>query len=205
MKILTIDFETYYDAQFSLSKLTTEEYIRGEEFEVIGVAVQIDDGEPQWFSGTHEEIKLFLGQFDFEQNIAVAHNAAFDAAILRWHFGISPRKWIDTLSMARALHGTEVSGSLAALAVYYSLGVKGEEVIHTKGKHRADFNSKELDRFAQYCCNDVELTFALLQKLIPTFPMFELDLIDLTVRMSSEPSLLLSVEVLTEHLKEVQN
>jgi len=205
VKILTIDFETYYDAQFSLSKLTTEEYVRGEEFEVIGVAVQINDGEPQWFSGTHEEIKLFLGQFDFEQNIAVAHNAAFDAAILRWHFGISPRKWIDTLSMARALHGTEVSGSLAALAVQYSLGVKGEEVIHTKGKHRADFNPEELDRFAQYCCNDVELTFALLQKLIPTFPMFELDLIDLTVRMSSEPSLLLSVEVLTEHLKEVQN
>lgn len=39
MKSLTVDFETMYDKYFSLSKLTTEEYIRDELFEVIGVAV----------------------------------------------------------------------------------------------------------------------------------------------------------------------
>jgi len=52
MKILTIDFETYYSREFSLTKVTTEEYIRGEQFEAIGVAVQVDDGKPEWFSGT---------------------------------------------------------------------------------------------------------------------------------------------------------
>ena len=34
-QLLTIDFETYYDKDFSLSKITTEEYVRSELFEVI--------------------------------------------------------------------------------------------------------------------------------------------------------------------------
>jgi hypothetical protein len=46
--ILTIDFETYYDREFSLSKMTTEEYVRDDRFEVIGVAVKVDDGETVW-------------------------------------------------------------------------------------------------------------------------------------------------------------
>jgi DNA polymerase III epsilon subunit-like protein len=136
MHILTIDFETYYDQEFSLSKLTTEEYIRGDEFEVIGVSVQVNDGEPKWFSGTRSETKKFLEGYDFPSHLALAHNAMFDAAILSWHFGICPRGWLDTLSMARAVHGTEVGGSLAALAQHYAIGVKGEEVIAAKGLRR---------------------------------------------------------------------
>ena len=64
MQILTIDFETYYDSKFSLSKLTTEEYIRSPLFEVIGVGVKVNDSDPQWFSGTHAEIKKFLQSLD---------------------------------------------------------------------------------------------------------------------------------------------
>ena len=40
MKILTVDFETYYDREYSLLRLTTEEYVRSDKFEVIGVAVK---------------------------------------------------------------------------------------------------------------------------------------------------------------------
>jgi len=40
MNLLAIDFETYYAKDYSLSKLTTEEYIRDPRFEVIGVAGQ---------------------------------------------------------------------------------------------------------------------------------------------------------------------
>lgn len=56
---LTIDFETYYDKKFSLSKLTTEEYVRDSNFEVIGVSVQINDNEPEWCTGSFDEIKSF--------------------------------------------------------------------------------------------------------------------------------------------------
>jgi hypothetical protein len=43
MNVITIDFETFYSQKFSLSKMTTEEYVRDSQFEVIGVAVRVDD------------------------------------------------------------------------------------------------------------------------------------------------------------------
>ena len=119
MTILTIDFETYYDRAFSLSKLTTEAYIRDELFETIGVSVQEDDSSYSrntWFSGTEKETREFLNQFDWENSLTVAHNAMFDMAILNWRFGIKPARIADTLSMARAIHGTQVGGSLTTMA-----------------------------------------------------------------------------------------
>ena len=55
--MVVIDFETYYSKEFSLSKITTEEYIRSPQFEVIGVCVKEDDGPVEWITGTLEEIK----------------------------------------------------------------------------------------------------------------------------------------------------
>ena len=204
MKIITIDFETYYDRDFSLSKMTTEEYVRGDEFEVIGVAVKDGDGETEWCSGTAEEIKLFLDKFDMGSNLVLAHNAMFDAAILTWHFDIRPRGWLDTLSMARALHTIEVGGSLAALAQHYSLGEKGTEVVNALGKRRADFLPGELARYGEYCKNDVELTYKLFNLLSHQFPKSELRLIDLTIRMFSEPKLRVDVSSLRLHLESVR-
>ena len=61
MNIITLDFETYYDSKtFTLKKQTTEEYIRDPKFQVIGVAVKVNNGETDWASGTHKEIKTFL-------------------------------------------------------------------------------------------------------------------------------------------------
>ena len=204
MKIITIDFETYYDKDFSLSKLTTEEYVRDEKFEVIGVGVK-DGHEPAvWCSGTDEEIKAFLDSFEFDKHLVLAHNAIFDAAILTWHYGISPRGWLDTLSMARAIHTTEVGGSLAARAKHYEVGEKGNEVILAIGKHRADFTPEALEAYGGYCCNDCDLTYYIFQLMSHQFPQKELRLIDLTIRMFSEPVLRLDVEGLRRHLLVVQ-
>ena len=112
MTILTIDFETYYDKAFSLSKLTTEEYIRDKRFEVIGVAVAKDGSAPSWFSGNHKEVGEWLVQFDWANSLACAHNAQFDGAILSWIFNIRPKGWLDTLCIARAKHGVDAGGSL---------------------------------------------------------------------------------------------
>ena len=91
MNILTIDFETYYARDFSLTKVTTEEYVRDDRFEVIGVAVKVNDGETEWASGTHEQIAGWLKGFDWANSMALAHNALFDMAILNWHFDIRPK------------------------------------------------------------------------------------------------------------------
>ena len=206
MKVMTIDFETFYSQEYSLTKMTTEEYVRGEEFEVIGVSVQVDDGEPQWFSGTMSDTEEWLRQFDFENNFALAHNAAFDAAILTWLFERKPKKWLDTLSMGRALHGSEVGGSLAVLAEHYGLGVKGTEVINAKGLRRTDFPADQLARYGEYCKNDVALTYKLFQAMIDSgFPVSELTLIDLTIKMYSDPVLVLESSVLAKHLEHLQH
>jgi DNA polymerase len=189
MGILTVDFETYYSSTYSLSKITTEEYLRSSEFEVIGVSVAVDDSDPVWFSGTHAKIKNFLEGFPWSDSIAVAHNAMFDMAILEWHFGMRPKRIVDTLSMARALHANEVSGSLKALVAHYSLGEKGNEVMRALGKKRMDFSPEELAAYGSYCCNDTALTYQLFTCLAVDFPVSELRLIDLTVRMFTEPVL----------------
>jgi DNA polymerase len=204
VQLLTIDFETYYDKEYSLSKMTTEEYIRSPTFETIGVAVQVNDGEPQWFSGTKAQTKRWLDKFDWANSIALAHNAMFDMAILNWHFGISPKMIADTLCMARAIHGSSVSVSLKNLAELYKVGVKGDEVINALGKRRIDFTNEELEAYGSYCRNDVRLTYDLFSLFANDFPPVEARLIDLTIRMFSEPVLGLDKEALSFHLLDVQ-
>ena len=204
MQIVTIDFETFYSRTYSLSKMTTEEYVRGDEFQVVGVAVQVGDAEPEWFSGSDEETLQFLQKFEFEKNLALAHNAMFDAAILTWHYGIKPKGWLDTLSMGRALHGTEVGGSLKVLAEHYQLGVKGTEVENALGFRREDFSPEHLARYGEYCRNDVALTYKLFEAMSHQLPSAELKLIDLTIKMFSEPVLQLDAAKLKHHLGQVK-
>ena len=203
--IITLDFETYYDKPFSLTKLTTEEYIRDDRFEVIGVAVAVDDGVPQWFSGTQAETKAFLKKFDWENALALAHNMQFDGAILNWHFGIKPKGYLDTLCMARAVHGVDAGGSLKALAERYQVGAKGDEVIRAEGKRRTDFYDVDLDLYGKYCINDVAITYDLFKILAKTFPTKELKVIDTTLKMFIQPSLVLDKTMLEEHLENVKN
>ncbi len=204
MRIITIDFETFYSREFSLSKMTTEEYIRSPDFEVIGVAVKVDDEKTVWFSGTKADTAKFLRGYDWDNSIGLAHNAVFDFAILNWHFDLRPKKIADTLSMSRAIHGTEVSASLAALVQHYSLGEKGTEVLNAIAKKRIDFSAEDLSRYGDYCIHDVDLTYRLFNVLAPDFPISELNLIDLTIRMFTEPVLELDVIRLNNHLAEVR-
>ena len=204
MKIYCIDFETYYSQTYSLNKMTTEEYIRGAEFEAIGFAIQEDGGEPHWYSGTKAQLKTALDKYELDKHLVVAHNAMFDMAILSFIFDIRPKAIVDTLSMARAIHGTEVGNSLAKLAEHYNLGVKGTEVLNALGKRRIDFNAQDLAKYGEYCINDVVLTMDLFKNLSAGFPPIELRLIDLTIRMFTEPSLVLDKHLLRDHLSEVR-
>ena len=204
MTIYVIDFETHYAQDYTLSGMTTEEYIRDPRFEVIGVSVKRNDEPPMWFSGNMMQTGYFLRGFQLENHAVVAHNAPFDMAILNWHFQIKPKRIIDTLSMARALHGTEVGGSLAKLVAHYGLGEKGTEVVRALGKRREDFSPEDLAAYGRYCCLDSDLTYKLFLKMGEDFPLNEFKLIDLTVRMFTEPVLELDKKVLQSHLIKVQ-
>jgi len=204
MNIITIDFESFYSSEYGLKKYTTEEYIRDPQFEVIGVAVQVNDGKPEWFSGDALSTYAFLQNYDWSNSLALAHNAMFDGFILSNHFGIKPKGWLDTLSMGRALHGTEVGGSLAVLSSHYGLGVKGTEVVNAMGLRREAFPADQLARYGDYCENDVTLTWKLFNAMSKDFPPTELRLIDLTIKMFTEPVLWLDRVVLKGHLGRVK-
>jgi DNA polymerase len=205
MSFVTLDFETAYSKDYSLSRMTTEEYIRDSRFEVIGVGMKIDDDSTQWFSGTHAEIKAWLNKVDWGSSALLCHNTQFDGAILAWTFGIIPAYYFDTLCMARAKHGVDAGGSLAVLAERYALGTKGKEVGDAVGKRRCDFTPDELDRYGKYCVNDVDLTFRLFSAFVADyFPQPELDLIDLTLRMYTEPVLRVNDALLVERLEEIK-
>ena len=204
MNLITLDFETFYEQGFSLSNLTTEEYIRDERFQVIGVGVKIDDQETQWITGTHNHIKTKLMEINWNEAILLCHNTQFDGAILSFIFNIVPAIYLDTLGMARAKHGVDVGGSLAALVERYQLGKKGTEVVDAKGKRVEDFDLEDLKQYGEYCKNDVELTYKLYNVLEKDFPPNELKLIDITLRMYTQPTLHLNDGLLFDRLDEVK-
>lgn len=209
MNIITVDFETYYSKTLGFKSHTTEEYVRHEDFHEIGVGIAVNDEPAHWFSGDREAMAAHLRQFDWANSFVLAHNTQFDGAILSWRFGVKPKGWLDTLCMARAIHGVEAGGSLKALAERYNIGVKGTEVEDALGLRRTDFLPEQLAGYGVYCCNDVELTRTLFHRFMMPgvgegFPTKELKVIDCTLRMFIEPSLVLNESMLVAHLEGVK-
>lgn len=198
MDLYTLDFETYYDREYSLSKITTEEYVRDPRFEAIGLGIKKND-EPTRFYPKHL-ISAALAEVDWSQCGILCHNTMFDGAILSWRYGVRPKVWFDTLCMARAVHGIEKSASLKALAEKYGVGEKGTEVLNALGKRYDDFTLEELNAYGSYCANDVDLTWQIFHLMGKGFPKNELRLIDLTLRMFINPTLRLDTERLEQHL-----
>jgi DNA polymerase I-like protein with 3'-5' exonuclease and polymerase domains len=200
--IVTVDFETYYDKDYSLAKMTTEAYIRDPRFEVIGVSVKVNDAETDWYSGP--DPGRFLRSLDWSGKWMLAHNCAFDASILSWHFDVHPTFLLDTMSMARPMHANGCGVSLKALAQLYGLQAKGDEVVHALGKRRKDFTPAELDRYADYCIGDTNITYDLFETLRQVIPRTalasELMCIDTTLKMFTEPMLVLDKPKLEAHL-----
>jgi DNA polymerase len=201
MNLITIDFETYYDQKYSLTKISTEEYVRHDRYETIGFAYKINDERCVWVTGTNEHIQKVLDTLPWDDSLVLAHNTMFDGAILSWRYGVKPKGWLDTMSMGRALHGVDQSVSLASMAVRYAVGEKGTEVMNAVGVGREFFSPDALAKYGAYCRNDVELTYNIFQHMMLSgFPKGELKLIDLTLSMFIHPVLKLDTEALKAHL-----
>jgi DNA polymerase len=187
MKKLVVDLETYYDAQFSLSKMQTDAYILDPRYHTMGVSVQEDDNEPEWFSGNELATKQWLHKFPWVDSMAICHHALFDAFALTQRFGIKPKLWACTKFMSYCLYPHLRSYSLANLAKEFGLDDKGTVVHSMIGRTRESLTPEEVERYGEYCKLDVRLTKELSQKFLPHMPVLELAVIDMTIRMFTEP------------------
>ena len=202
MQKIYLDFETYYDTQVTLSKMSTVQYINNEQFKVWGVGIKVEDGETEWYNEC--DTPAILEQIDWDNVALVCHNTLFDAYILTQHFGYKPSYYYDTAAMSRGLYPNMSAALKNCVKREFpndeSLR-KGEELINAKGVRDLD---PELDaQIGGYCIQDVDLTYELFQSYARGYPDKEFDLIDLTVRMFVEPKLILDRGSLTTYKDEI--
>lgn len=231
-QIITLDFESRYSSKprewcpedgYTLRKMTTEEYVRSPLFKASGCSIrQFKPDAPvtQWYS--HRELPRIFSAYDWSQTAVVCHNAQFDVSVLSWHYGAQPAFIFDTLSMARALRGTKGRNSLDAIAQDFGLPEKGKEIALTDGLY--DLPPDIERRLAGYCNHDVFLCEEIFKRFLVmhstgfmdnselpsniydpsawTYPIKELRLIDMTLKMYTRPLLELDQEMLQRALEE---
>jgi len=198
MRTITVDFETFYDAEFSLRKLQTDAYILDERFETIMVClIDSDDGKEHIIAGTEQEIKEQLTDFCDWTEVAVrAHNTLFDGFIMTQRYGIKPKLWKDTLSQARMWIPYLKSHSLASVAEHLNIGKKGTAVYNMAGKRLADMSTDDWDSYVEYCFQDTRLCKQMGEHFDKFCQPLDLMLIDMTIRMFTEPKLVGDVELM---------
>jgi len=203
MKLIpaTIDMETHYSDDYSLSKMPAEEYIRDPRFQILGCAVQPHGKRSKYITGaTEEEIKQKLRAIDWSRVFCVAHNmSGFDSLILTEKVGVRPRFWGDTMSMAAQVTGGvphpksgRPSIALAALAQHYGLPEKKSEILAMfKGKRLEDLTAEDQALMAEYANHDAELCSALFYLMKGAMPAADMRLIHWFTRMFAEPRIVL--------------
>lgn len=198
MNYLTLDFETYYDKEISLKKLTTQAYVMHPQMEVLMVAVKFNEDPVQVIDG--EQIPTFFATVDWSNTAVIAHNAVFDGSILYWRYGVRPAMLIDTMSMAQALGVPTIAGS-ASLATCirllqeagYAVPPKGTEVLDALGKRRADFTPQQWADYREYCKNDTDITWFLFKVLRQYLTDEEMRFQDIILRCYTEPRLTVDI------------
>lgn len=198
MQTITIDWETYYDQDYSLSKMQTDEYILDDRYETIMVSVIVDDGEPiTYFNKSEDKVKEWLhANFDWGNSAVRCHNTLFDGFLMTNRFDIKPKMWKDTLAQARMLHPYLPSHGLAAMAKYYGLADKGTAVHNAKGMRKKHFSRETFQDYIAYCEHDTRLCQIIGDIMDDLTPKLEAVLIDMTIRMFTEPVLVGNPEVM---------
>jgi len=206
MSTIVIDFETHFDSDYTLRDMPTASYINDERFEVLGVGVWTSKTGFYFKTGTYRDVRQFLWSLNWTDALVVAHNAQFDGAILEWKFGIKPYKYFCTMMGARPWVTPFIgSMSLNSVAAWYGVGTKATGALpRVKGLRRAQIQSTDWSQLAAYCIQDVRLTAHIATSLLPNFPTAERDLIDLTVKKFTRPSLKLDPEPLKRRLDELE-
>ena len=208
MNVIVYDYETYWDAQYTLSKMSAIEYVRDARFyaQLLGVSI---NGAPARVH-THDEIPSVLKSLELDNptNILIGHNASgFDNLITDEVYGIKPSCVLtDTMHMARWSGLSRVCReTLHDLCEMLGLGVKQAGTEWSKGKRTPDeFEQEEWEKFKAYCAMDVTLTARLVTKLLPYMTTDAIKFSSITCKMATHPAFYVDVPILQSYLMELK-
>ncbi|QIG66888.1 DNA polymerase I protein [Rhizobium phage RHph_TM3_14A] len=206
MKKLTLDFETYYDKEYSLKKMTPVEYILDPRFECTGLAVKRGTDKAFWVEG--DEVEDFF-RSEPEDVMAISHNALFDMCICYFRYGWSPKMMCDTLGISRSLFQAFLrSLSLESVANHLGLGQKDKGALaNVIGMRLADIRRypEIYQRFKTYGCEDAEMCWGIFEKtvLAGQFPPMELAVMDAVLRCAVQPQFVINQDKLHQSLGEI--
>lgn len=214
MQVITLDFETYWDQNHTLSKMSPTEYVMSPKTEIQSVSIKVGN-KPTYVLFGEELIREHLQSIDWSDVMVVGHNmSGFDSMILAWRMGVSPKMYGCTAAMARSKHsktstfvgGKSLTGvSLKKLAAEFGIGAKLDlEATNTKGKYVKDFTEEEIELMREYNKVDTDLCYELFKRLFKDTPKQELVLIDMTTRMLVEPKFLLNYALVDKALEDVK-
>ena len=205
---VAIDYETFYSKDYSLSKMTTQEYILHKDFEVIGVGFYEKGSDPLWVPKPY--VKEALHDLRLQDCVVTCQNTIFDGAITSWVYGINPLSWRDTMAMANTSGVAKLAGgaSLSALTKFFlskgfAMPPKGDEVVKALGKRYSDFSKAELAAYGEYCKDDCVATDAIADLMAPLLIGLEHRWHDLVIRMYTDPAFILDQSMIEEELSRV--
>jgi len=200
MQTITIDFETYWSRNYTLSKMPMQQYILDPAFQVMGIGVKIDDDKTFWVPGYVGHIDLVLRALDLPNNAVCCQHTLFDGAVLEWRYGIKPKFYFDTRMMAGVfVKPWTGSAGLAAIAEHFSLPRKtGEILLKYKGMRLEDMTPEGLAELGDYCKHDVDLTRVAFNRMAGKFGVNDLKIQNLTTRMFTERTLELDGDMLQD-------
>lgn len=197
-RLVAIDFETYYDQDYTLKKLSTSEYVRDPRFKAQMLGIRIGNGKTRTIP--HGKIAQELGKINWATHSILCHNTAFDGFILSHHYGVVPAYYYDTLSMARGLHSNEIGAGLDEVSIHYGGAGKLEGILdQTQGV--LEWSKELFAATAPYCANDVDEMIRVFKLMLPQMPSDEVDLINLTCRMFCDPVLRVDIPRVETELK----
>lgn len=189
-RLVSIDFETYYDDDYTLRKLSTSEYVRDPRFKAQMMYLKVGNKAPRIIPAA--KIAAELRKINWATHALLCHHTQFDGLILSHHYGVVPSFYYDTLSMARGLHSNEIGAGLDEVSVYYGGKGKLHDILEdTKGVR--DWSPALFAKVTPYCLNDGNEMLRVFNEMIWGLPVEEIDLIDVLVRMFCEPVLKLDL------------
>lgn len=208
MKFAVLDFETYYAPDYTLKSMTTEAYVRDPRFKMHCVGIKSMDKLPA--PGENPAINTDVMDHNTFKQVAhltkdfavVCHKTSFDGLILGHHYGVQPAFYFDTLSMARLIFPHDKSHSLESLAAKFNLPAK--TVPYNEFRGVRDLSAETYAKLSAGCAHDVELTYLIFRSLLPLVPREELRIIDMLIRMFTEPTLRLDYPKMEAYYEKVK-